>query len=140
MRSFSAGALSPRPVSPLRLVFRHFPLVNAHPHAEPAAEAAEAAGAQGRFWPMHDMLFAHQDAPEDGDLLAYARAVGLDLVRFVGELGAGVHVPRVREDFISGVRSGVNGTPSFFIDGVRYDGPCDVDSMILAISQVHAAT
>jgi protein-disulfide isomerase len=124
----------------LRFVYRHFPLANAHPHAEPAAEASEAAAAQGRFWEMHDTLFEHQDALEDRDLLAYAQAIGLDSVRFVADLGEGAHVPRVREDFISGVRSGVNGTPSFFINGTRYDGPRDVESMVLAISQVHVVT
>jgi protein-disulfide isomerase len=101
----------------LRFVYRHFPLVNAHPHAEAAAEAAEAAGAQHKFWEMHDMLFEHQDALEDRDLLG----------------------PRVREDFMSGVRSGVNGTPSFFINGLRYDGPRDVESMVAAVAYVHAA-
>jgi protein-disulfide isomerase len=124
----------------LRFVYRHFPLVNIHPHAQPAAEAAEAAGTQGRFWPMHDRLFEHQDSLEDRDLFAHAQAIGLDIVRFVGEIGAGVHVPRIREDFMSGVRSGVNGTPTFFINGLRYDGPRDAASMIAAIQYVHAAT
>ena len=120
----------------MRFVFRHFPLVNAHPHAEAAAEAAEAAGAQHHFWEMHDLLFEHQDALEDGDLLAYAQTVPLDIERFVAEMGAGIHAPRVREDFLSGVRSGVNGTPSFFINGVRYDGPRDVESMVTAVESV----
>jgi protein-disulfide isomerase len=123
----------------LRFVYRHFPLVNAHPHAEAAAEAAEAAGAQHKFWEMHDMLFEHQDALEDRDLLAYAHALGLEIARFVAEVGAGIHAPRVREDFMSGVRSGVNGTPSFFINGLRYDGPRDVESMVAAVAYVHAA-
>ena len=120
----------------MRFVFRHFPLVNAHPHAEAAAEAAEAAGAQHRFWEMHDLLFEHQDALEDGDLLAYAQTVPLDIERFVAEMGAGIHAPRVREDFLGGVRSGVNGTPTFFINGARYDGPRDMDSMVAALEFV----
>jgi protein-disulfide isomerase len=124
----------------LRFVYRHFPLASAHPRAEAAAEAAEAAGAQGRFWEMHDMLFEHQDALEDRDLLAHAQAIGLDLTRFVAELAAGTHAARVREDFTSGVRSGVNGTPSFFINGLRYDGPRDVESMVVALEDVHATT
>jgi protein-disulfide isomerase len=124
----------------LRFVYRHFPLVNIHPHAQPAAEAAEAAGTQGKFWPMHDRLFEHQESLEDRDLLAHAQVLGLDIVRFVGEIGAGVHVPRIRDDFMSGVRSGVNGTPTFFINGFRYDGSRDVASMIAAIQYVHAAT
>jgi protein-disulfide isomerase len=85
---------------------------------------------------MHDLLFEHQDALENGDLLAYAQTVPLDIERFVAEMGAGIHAPRVPEDFLSGVRSGVNGTPSFFINGVRYDGPRDVESMVTALESV----
>jgi protein-disulfide isomerase len=120
----------------MRFVYRHFPLVNAHPHAEAAAEAAEAAGAQQRFWEMHDLLFEHQDSLEDQDLLAYAQAIPLDIVRFVAELGSGIHTPRVHEDFLSGVRSGVNGTPTFFMNGARYDGSRDVESMVGALEFV----
>lgn len=119
----------------LRFVFRHFPLTNIHPHAARAAESAEAAGAQGRFWEMHDRLFEYQDALEDADLLAHAAAVGLDLVRFARELDAGVHAPRVREDFMSGVRSGVNGTPTFFVNGIRHDGAYDAESLVRAIQR-----
>jgi len=117
----------------LRFVYRHFPLTNVHPHAESAAEAAEAAGAQGRFWEMHDRLFEHQDALEDEDLVAHADALGLDVERFVEELADGVHAPRVRQDFLSGVRSGVNGTPSFYINGVRYNGQYDLASLLAAL-------
>jgi protein-disulfide isomerase len=106
----------------LCFVFRHFPLTQAHPHAERAAEAAEAADMEGKFWEMHDMLFEHQDALEDDDLLAYALSLELDVERVRDALEAGLFLPRVREDFRSGVRSGVNGTPTFFINGVRYDG------------------
>jgi protein-disulfide isomerase len=112
----------------LCLVYRHFPLTRVHPHAQLAAEAAEAAGAQGRFWPMHDMLFEHQDALDERSLLAYAAALGLDVNRFAGDLSSGAHVPRVREDFASGVRSGVNGTPTFFINGWRHDGAAAIDA------------
>ncbi|MEA2180706.1 MAG: hypothetical protein QOG77_4003, partial [Solirubrobacteraceae bacterium] len=104
----------------LRYVWRHLPLPDVHEHAELAAEAAEAAAAQGRFWEMHDLLFRHQDELGYEDLVAYAAELGLDVERFASELRAGVHEQRVREDFMSGVRSGVNGTPAFFIDGVRY--------------------
>jgi len=121
--------LAPR----LRFVYRHFPLTNVHPHAEAAAEAAEAAGAQGRFWEMHDRLFEHQDALEDDDLVTHGRMLGLDLEQFVEELGTGVHAPRVRRDFLSGVRSGVNGTPSFYINGVRHDGGYDAASLLGAL-------
>ena len=120
----------------LCLVYRHFPLARVHPHAERAAEAAEAAGAQGRFWPMHDMLFEHQDALDDRSLLAYAVALGLDADRFARELSDGVHMPRVREDFASGVRSGVNGTPTFFINGWRHDGAADLPTLLAAIAAV----
>jgi formate-nitrite transporter family protein len=106
----------------LRFVFRNFPLAEAHPHARKAAQAAEAAAAQGKFWEMHDVLFEHQQALEDEDLIAYARSLGLDAERVAQELEAGTHAKRVRDDFRSGVRSGVNGTPTFFINGERYDG------------------
>jgi len=118
----------------LRFAYRHFPLSRVHPHAQGAAEAAEAAGAQGRFWPMHDLLFQHQNALEDKDLLEYAAALDLDVERFAAELQSGFHTARVREDFLSGVRSGVNGTPTFFINGVRHDGNYDFASLATAIN------
>ena len=106
----------------LRFVFRNFPLAEAHPHAQIAAQAAEAAGAQGRFWEMHDMIFDHQDALEVKDLLGYAASLGLDAEQIARDLEAGTYVKRVKEDFRSGVKSGVNGTPTFFVNGARYDG------------------
>ena len=106
----------------LRFVFRNFPLAEAHPHARLAAQAAEAAAAQGRFWEMHDMLFEHQDALEPPDILGYAKSLGLDVERFAHELQAGLYNKKPRDDFRSGVRSGVNGTPTFFINGARYEG------------------
>jgi protein-disulfide isomerase len=118
----------------LRFAFRHFPLTRIHPHAERAAEAAEAAGAQGRFWQMHDMLYEHQAALEDEDLPVYAQALDLDLRRFASDLENGVHVPKIRTDFMSGVRSGVNGTPTFFINGWRHDGGYDLQSLLAAVS------
>jgi protein-disulfide isomerase len=117
----------------LRLVFRNFPLREMHPHAENAAEAAEAAGAQGKFWEMHDALFENQDALGLEDLAAYAVEVEIDSQRFGKELAAHTHAPRVREDFMSGVRSGVNGTPTFFLNGTRYDGSWDEDDLVAAI-------
>jgi protein-disulfide isomerase len=108
--------------SQLRLVFRNFPLAEAHPHARLAAQAAEAAGAQGKFWEMHDMLFEHQDALEAEDLVSYAKSLELDAARFARELVAGTYAKKVSDDFRSGVRSGVNGTPTFFVNGNRYDG------------------
>lgn len=106
----------------LRLVFRNFPLADAHPHAEHAAEAAESAAAQGSFWEMHDTLFEHQDRLDDRALVAYGDQLGLDTERLARDLADGTYEGRVREDFRSGVRSGVNGTPCFFINGARYDG------------------
>jgi protein-disulfide isomerase len=123
----------------LRFVFRHFPLTRVHPHAERAAEAAEAAGAQGRFWQMHDLLFENQNALEDEDLLVYANAIGLDVRRFVIELENGVYTPKVRADFLSGVRSGVNGTPTFFINGRRHEGGFDLESLLGAIAAAAVA-
>ncbi|MFZ0680349.1 DsbA family protein [Candidatus Binatus sp.] len=128
-------ALQKRLGDQVRFVFRNFPLGEAHPHAEHAAEAAEAAGAQGKFWEMHDMLYEHQDALEDDDLVRYARALHLDVPRFVKEMESGAYLERVREDFSSGVRSGVNGTPTFFINGVRHDGPFDLASLLAAIEE-----
>jgi protein-disulfide isomerase len=117
----------------LRFAFRHFPVATLHPHAERAAEAAEAAGVQGFFWPMHAMLFENQRRLGTPDLHTYAESLGLDIARFDAELLAGAHTPRVREDFMSGVRSGVNGTPTFFINGLRYDGPWDAPDLLAAL-------
>ncbi|MDX6711517.1 MAG: hypothetical protein QOH96_2533 [Blastocatellia bacterium] len=117
----------------LCFVFRHFPLTQIHPHAERAAEAAEAAGAQGRFWEMHDLLFENQQSLDDRNLLRLAKALELDIERFAHELVEGIYLERVREDFMSGVRSGVNGTPTFFINGVRHDGPWDMQSLLSSI-------
>ena len=117
----------------MRFVFRNFPLTTLHPHAERAAEAAEAAGAQGKFWEMHDLLFENQQALEDEDLMEYAALVGLDIPRFVREMREGRYLSRIREDFLSGARSGVNGTPTFFINGVRHDGPWDLAILMAAV-------
>jgi len=119
----------------LRLVFRNFPLAEAHPHAAQAAQAAEAAGAQGKFWEMHDQLYENQSALEDNDLAGYADALGLDVPLFLRQMTDHHITARVREDFLSGVRSGVNGTPTFFINGFRYDGSYDLESMVAAIDE-----
>ena len=123
-------ALGPR----LQFAYRHFPLSQIHPHAARAAEAAEAAGAQGRFWEMHALLFENQHALEDADLIRYADRLDLDAARFVRELAEHAWEPRVREDFLSGVRAGVNGTPTFFVNGVRHDGSWDVESLLGALA------
>jgi protein-disulfide isomerase len=120
----------------LCFVFRHFPLTQIHPHAQRAAEAAEAAGAQGAFWEMHDLLYENQDALGDVHLIGYAATLDLDVERFAEELADGTYSRRVREDFLSGVRSGVNGTPTFFVNGRRHDAPWDLATLSAAIARV----
>jgi protein-disulfide isomerase len=117
----------------LRFVFRNFPLTQSHPHAEHAAEAAEAAAGQEKFWEMHDYLFEHQRALDDTHLVQYAVALNLDKEIFMREMTEHVHANRVHEDFLSGVRSGVNGTPTFFINGVRHDDSYELETLLAAI-------
>jgi NhaA family Na+:H+ antiporter len=117
----------------LRYVFRHLPLLEVHPHAQLAAEAVEAAGAQGAFWPMHDRLFAHQDELEAHDLLNHAAALGLDLERFARELGDGTYGQRIRDDVVGAEASGVEGTPTFFVNGVRHQGRTSTDELAAAL-------
>jgi len=117
----------------VRFVFRHFPISEQHPHAESAAEVAEAAGAQGKFWEMHDLLFRRQAALDGGHLLAYVRELGLDAVRAERELEREVHRARVRDDIESGLRSGVSGTPMFFINGRRHEEPGDARTLRAAL-------
>jgi NhaA family Na+:H+ antiporter len=119
----------------LRYVFRHFPITSAHPNAQLAAEAAEAAAAQGKFWEMHDRIFEHTGPLHKQQLVSFAQELDLDLERFERELDEHVYADRVREDFMSGVRSGANGTPAFFLNRVRYDGPWDLDSLIAEIEK-----
>jgi protein-disulfide isomerase len=119
----------------LRFVFRHFPLTQVHSHAEVAAEAAEAAAAQNQFWEMHNALFTHQDALDTSHLVRYASRLGLDTAPLEQELAAHTFQNRVHEDFMSGVRSGVNGTPTFFINRIRHDGPFDLSSLFNAIDE-----
>jgi protein-disulfide isomerase len=117
----------------LRFVFRNFPITTSHPHAERAAEAAEAAAAQGSFWRMHDVLYQNQKRLGDEDLRTYAQQVGLDIDVFDRELAEHVHAARIQEDFMSGVRSGVNGTPTFYVNGARYDDSYDLDTLLGAL-------
>ncbi len=119
----------------LSFVFRNFPLPTLHPHAEAAAEAAEAAGALGQFWPMHDTLYEHQRHLTNQDLERYARDVGVDGTAFQADLTQHKERARVEEDVRSGIYSGVNGTPTFFINGTRYDGSYDNESLIEALRQ-----
>lgn len=119
--------------SQLRFVFRNFPLTRIHSEAQHAAEAVEAAGAQGAFWQMHDRVFERQFALDDEHLVEYAAELGLNADRLRGELAAGTYGPRVREDFMSGVKSGVNGTPTFFINGMRHDGGYELQALLAAL-------
>src|SRR3984893_3379559 len=118
----------------LLFAFRNFPLTNVHPHAEHAAEAAEAAGEHGDFWGMHDLLFENKSAVEDEDLAPYAAERGLDSTRLIRQVAWNIYAPRIHEDFKSGVRGGVNGTPTFFINGERYDGVPDVKDLLSALT------
>ena len=104
-----------------RLVYRHFPLIDKHPFAQQAAEASEAAAHQGRLWVMHDLLFEHQEDLEAEDLYRYAEAAGLDLPWFKEDLHGRVHASRVLSDVKSGRRSGVAGTPTFFLNDAWLD-------------------
>jgi len=117
----------------LRFVFRNFPLKQIHPNAEHAAEVAEAAATKDRFWQMHDLLFENQRTLGDAHLLEYAERAGLEPAWVAQTLEEGTYARKVSKDFRSGVRSGVNGTPTFFINGMRYDGAADAESMIEAL-------
>jgi protein-disulfide isomerase len=107
------------------MVYRHYPLSGIHKHAEMAAEAAQAAGAQGKFWEMHDLLFENQSALKLDNLVRYAGQLNLDVDRFKRELKDGIYHERVRQNFIAGVQNGVNGTPGLFLNGVREQGAFD---------------
>jgi len=132
--------------SPFRFVFRNFPLIEIHPRALHAAEAAESVAAHGgevAFWAMHDAIFEHQRdsaiALSDQHLAKYAAVAGVDETLVARDLKNGVHEPRVQEDFLGGVRSGVNGTPTFFINGARFDGDwTDADAFARALEDAAA--
>ena len=124
----------------LRFVYRNFPITPAHPHAQQAAEAAEAAATQDRFWEMHDLLFENQRHLRDEALRAYAEELGLDVELFDKELAGHVHAPRVHDDFLSGVQSGVNGTPTFYVNGVRHDDSYEADTLLATLEQAAASS
>ena len=122
--------------SELRFVFRNFPLTNVHEFAMSAAETAEAASAQGKFWPVHDFLYEHQETLGDPTVaLTYAKKLGLDTQRFEREIAQHVHQKRIKDDFMGGVRSGVNGTPTFYINEIRHDGDAVAKALIEALNQ-----
>jgi len=109
-------------------VFRNFPLNDIHPHAQHAAEAAEAAAAQDKFWQMHDYLFEHQKALDDRHLLDYAQKEGLDVDKFRSEMSGHIYARLINESLKNGIGSGVEGTPTFFVNGVRYEDSWDLDT------------
>jgi len=117
----------------LRFVFRNFPLTQAHPYALIAAEAAEAAALQGKFWEMHDLLFEQQTFLKPDIIPAWAERIGLNLEKFGNDIRQGVVEKRIKDDRQSGIRSGVNGTPTFFINGTRYDGLSDYNPLLAAL-------
>ena len=119
----------------LRFVFRNFPLGELHPHAESAAETAEFAGARGKFWEMHDLLFENQERLGEALYWNLAERLNLPIEELRQALEEDIYKTRIRGDFSSGVRSGVNGTPTFFINGKRHDGPFDYEALVLAIQE-----
>lgn len=113
----------------MRFVFRNFPLTDVHPYAMVAAEAAEAAARQGKFWQMHDVIYENQDQLDPSILPVWAQKIRLDLNEFGGAVRDGLVAERIKEDCQSGIRSGVNRTPCFFINGVRFDGDPDYEQL-----------
>ena len=122
----------------VRYVWRHLPLTDVHPHAQLAAEAAEAAAGQGAFWEMHDTLLSHQDALRPGDLIGYATDLGLDTERFAKDLRTHAYAARVAEDVDTADLGSVSGTPTFFINGQRHHGAYDIDSLSAAVRTARA--
>jgi protein-disulfide isomerase len=123
----------------LRFVFRNFPLSDLHPHAAAAAAAAEAAAQQDQFWPMHDWIFEHQSHLDDASLVRAAEGLGLDIERFIADADSGAVAARIDADVASGARSGVNGTPTFFVNGLRVDAGYDYDSLLSVLQEALAA-
>jgi len=117
----------------LRFIYRNYPLTEIHPHALHAALAAEAAAVQGKFWEMHDYIFHHQHTLEDADLAQFAEAVGLDVQRYARDMTGKATLVRIEEDVESGERSGVQGTPTFFINGILYRGSWEHDALLAAL-------
>lgn len=124
----------------LLFAFRNFPLTDMHPNAELAAEAAEAAGKQGKFWEMHDALYENQDELGEPLIIRISKQIGLDVDELLADLRARAFKARVREDFMTGVRSGVSGTPGFFINGVKFNRQWDFDTLLNELERVEQLT
>ncbi len=122
----------------LRFVFRNFPQNSVHPHASVAAQAAEAAAAQGKFWPMHDLLYKNQADLANLNFNHAALKVGLEIYRFEADLSSEIFSHRVRTDFQGGLRSGVDGTPAFFINETRYSGAIEADALVEALDAANS--
>jgi protein-disulfide isomerase len=114
----------------IRFVFRNFPIPELHPHAEQAAEAAEAAGAQGKFWDMHDLLLQPYSQLDTDSLVTYAELIGLDIARFRQEVTGRAYAARIRADIAEGIRNGVNATPKFYVNGLRVDGKVPLEHLV----------
>ena len=120
----------------LRFVFRNFPLTNIHEHAMNAAETAEAASSQGKFWPMHDFLYEHQATLGDpGVTLDFAKKSGLNTQKLEQDIAKHVYQKRIKDDFMGGVKSGVNGTPTFYVNGIRHDGDAVAKALVEALNK-----
>jgi protein-disulfide isomerase len=117
----------------LCFIFRHFPQIQIHPHAQHAAETAEAAAAQGEFWQMHDLLFTHSQELGNGYLVEYANDLGLDISKFLQDLSKQAHVDRINQDIESGSKSGVLAAPALFINGTRYGDRWNIEQLMTAI-------
>lgn len=123
----------------LRFVFRHFPTVQTHPHSLRAAEAAEAASAQGKFWEMHDELFTHQTALEDRDLIRYAKRIGLDLDKFSQAMSGNIFLPQIEASYDHSIfDEHITGTPTLYLNGTRYTGATDLQTLLEAIKESDA--
>ena len=122
----------------LRFVFRNFPLTTAHPHALTAAKAAEAAGLQGKFWEMHDLLYENQTRLDAESLLEYAASLRLNVPRVAQDMRSSTVETKIEQDFYGGTRSGVNGTPNFFINGYRYEGDWSFEALLKVLTAIRA--
>jgi protein-disulfide isomerase len=122
----------------VRFVYRHFPLTNVHPYAEAAAETAEATGVRRKFWALHDWLFEHQDRTSPTYLRLATAQMGLDADAVMAEVAQHAYLGRVRRDLVGGARSGVNATPTFFVNGVRHDGSWALPELLAAVDEAAA--